>query len=467
MVSITDYKGKTVHMIGIGGSSMSGLADMLVKEGYTVTGSDRTLSHAVEGLIEKGVKVYIGHDAQNVQGADLLVYSAAIAADNPERLEAKRLGIPEMERAELLGQLMLGHEINICVSGAHGKTSTSSMIAEALIDAGMDPAVSIGGRPITLGSGSRVGSGKAFVAEACEFHGSFLFMHPTVAVVLNIDEDHLDYYGDIEHIEQAFEQFLNLLPEGGTAVGWGGDERIMRIFSRLNRRKVTFGLTPDCDCFASSLCYTEDGRGDFDIVFGGKVLGHVTLTTAGEFAVINALAAFAASYVAGAPAEALYRSLSDFAGVHRRFELTGVTDGVSLYTDYGHNPPEMRAAVHVAVMRHPRRVIAVMQPHTYSRVKTLFEGYLTCTEEADITLVTDICAAREKDPGDINSLMVVEGMKKHGVNAVYTPTFDDTEKYLRDIWQAGDLVITMGCGDINLLNEQIRGHGDSKGKTEK
>ena len=233
MIDILDYQGKRVHMIGIGGSSMSGLAEMLLKEGYAVTGSDNANSHAVERLREKGIPVSVGHAAENVRGAELLVFSAAIAPENPERQEAKRLGIPEMERSILLGQLMRGHKNAVCVCGTHGKTTTSSMIAETLLECGMDPAVSIGGRLDALGGGSRVGGKEVFVAEACEFHGSFLEMHPTVAVVLNIQEDHLDWYKDIDHIEAAFGQFLALLPENGVALGWGQDERILRQFGKL------------------------------------------------------------------------------------------------------------------------------------------------------------------------------------------------------------------------------------------
>ena len=462
MVSISDYKGKRVHMIGIGGSSMSGLAEMLAQEGCLVTGSDKTLSHAVERLQAEGMTVYIGHRPENVRGAELLIWSAAIPEDNPERAEAKRLGIPDMERAELLGQLMLGHEHNICVSGAHGKTTSSSMIADILYTAGMDPAVSIGGRPLFMESGSRVGGRTAFVAEACEFHGSFLHMHPTLAVLLNIDADHLDYYGDMEHIVQAFDRFAHLLPPDGTALGWGEDPRVRGILEKLPVRTFTFGLGRENDFHPDGLTYGNEGNGIFDMMRGGEKLGHVELKVSGEFNVLNALAAFAAGVLTGADPKVCADTLSSFTGVHRRFELTGVLDGVRMYHDYGHNPPEMRAAVHVARLHHPKRVWAVMQPHTYSRVKTLFDGYLTCTEEADFTLVTDICAAREVDPGDIHSGMVVEGMLKHGINAVWTPSFDDTEKYLREHWQPGDLVITMGCGDINLLNEQMAAHGDTR-----
>ncbi|MDO5327172.1 MAG: UDP-N-acetylmuramate--L-alanine ligase [Clostridia bacterium] len=462
MIDILDYQGKRIHMVGIGGSSMSGLAEMLLKEGYTVTGSDNANSHAVERLRGMGIFVHVGHAAENVQGAALLIFSAAISPENPERREAQRLGIPEMERSTLLGQLMRGHRNAICVSGTHGKTTTSSMIAETLLECGMDPTVSFGGRLDALGGGSRVGGKDVFVAEACEFHGSFLEMHPTVAVVLNIQEDHLDWYKDIDHIEAAFGQFLSLLPPHGVALGWGEDMRVRRLFGKLACETRTFGLEKSNDYYPENLTYSDTGCPRFDVMFRGEKLAHVELRVAGEFNVINSLAAFAAAHAVGAEPEKIAESLNRFAGVHRRFELTGIIDGVKMYHDYGHNPAEMKAALSVAVMQHPKHLWAVMQPHTYSRVKGLFQDYLTCTQAADYTLVTDIFAAREKDPGDIKAEMIVEGMKAHGVNAVHTPTFDDTEKYLRAHWHPGDLVLTMGCGNINLLNEQMQLHGDTE-----
>ena len=461
MTSIYDFQGKRVHMVGIGGSSMSGLAEMLLRAGYQVTGSDNAASHAVERLREMGVKVTVGHRAENADGAALLIFSAAISPDNPERARAREKGIPEMERSTLLGQLMLGYDRSICVCGTHGKTTTSSMIAQTLLECGKDPTVHIGGRLDAIGGGSRVGGKDYFVAEACEFHGSFLEMHPTTAVVLNIEEDHLDYYKDIAHIEAAFGNFLRLLPEGGMAIGWGEDARIRRLFSGLKCRKRFFGLESDNDYRPDRLTYSSTGCAEYDVIFHGQRLAHVALGVPGTFNTLNSLAAFAAAREAGAEPEAIAAALSHFEGVHRRFELTGIIDGVKMYHDYGHNPTEMKAAISVACMQHANRVWAVMQPHTYSRVKSLFRDYLTCTAQADFTLVTDIFAAREKDPGDIKAEMVVEGMKEHGVQAVHTPTFNDAERYLRAHWQPGDLVLTMGCGNINLLNEQMQLHGDT------
>ncbi len=462
MVHIRDYKGKKVHMIGIGGSSMSGLAEMLLKEGYQVSGSDNANSHAVERLRKMGIAVTVGHFAENVKGKDLIAFSAAISEENPERMQAREMGIPEMERSILLGQLMQNHEHAVCISGTHGKTTTSSMIAEALLVCGKDPTVSIGGRLDALGGGSRVGGKDVFVAEACEFHGSFLEMQPTTAVVLNIEEDHLDYYKDIHDICRAFGNFLSLLPEDGLAIGWGEDPWIPGLFEKLHCPTLTFGHTAVCDYYPENLSYNDTGCARFDVMFRGEKEARLELNVPGTFNVLNALAAYGAVRSAGVTAEDAARALSAFAGVHRRFELTGIIDGVKMYHDYGHNPTEMKAALNVAKMLKPGRLWAVMQPHTYSRVKGLFNDYLTCTAVADFTLVTDIFAAREKDPGDIRTEMLIEGMLKNGINAVHTPTFNDTEKYLREHWQPGDLVLTMGCGNINLLNEQMQLHGDTK-----
>jgi len=458
VAQIRDYPGGRIHLIGIGGSSMSGLAEMLIDQGYQVSGSDRSDGYLMGYVREKGARVMIGQRAENVHGADLVVYSAAIAPENPERQEADRLGIPSIERAWLLGQLMEGFPRAVGVCGAHGKTTVTSMLAQALLENGMDPSIHIGGRLDAIGGSTRVGHSGIFVAEACEFNRSFLRMKPTVAVVLNIDADHLDCYRDIDEIEETFGQFLSLLPKEGTAVGNGDDPRVRRQMEKLSCRKVFFGMGRENDWHPESL--TEDGLGyaSFDLIHEGQQAARMKMGVPGTFNVMNALAAFAAADVLGLNAEKTAGSLRNFTGAHRRFERTDVIDGVEIFHDYGHNPAEMKNALSIARKRCKGRLFAVMQPHTFSRVRTLFEEYLTCTSAADFTLVTDICAAREPDPGNLNSGMLVEGMRKNGIDAVWTPSFDDTEDYLRKHWQPGDLVITMGCGDINLLNDQMHRH---------
>ena len=455
---IHDYRGKRIHMIGIGGSSMSGLAELLIHEGYIVTGSDRTDGYLMNTVRDAGAKVTIGHRAENVHGADLVVFTAAISSDNPEMVEAARLGIPTLERAYLLGQLMAGYPWSVAVCGAHGKTTTTSLLSQILLENGKDPSVHIGGRLDAIGGSTRIGHSDIFLAEACEFRRSFLQITPTLAVVMNIDADHLDCYRDIDEIEETFGLFLSRIPDGGIALGKGTDERIVRQLGKLACRTLTFGLSDTCDYHPGNL--TEDGRGyyAFTLMYGAETLGEVHLAVPGAFNAENALAALAAAHLLGCDMHKACASASAFCGAHRRFELTDTIDGVEIFHDYGHNPAEMRNAVHVARRRSEGRVIAVMQPHTFSRVRSLFPDYLTCTEEADITLVTDICAAREKDPGDLHSGMLVDGMREHGLEAYWTPSFDETEAWLRAHWRPGDLVITMGCGDINMLNAQIHAH---------
>jgi len=462
---IRDYQGKHIHMIGIGGSSMSGLAQMLQEKGYVITGSDGLETYATKHLRnDLHIPVTIGHFPENVHGADLVVYTVAILPDNPERLEVARLGLPNIERATLLGQLMEGFDTAIGVCGAHGKTTTTSMLSQVLMECEMDPSIHIGGNLDFIGGSTRIGKSGMFLAEACEFNASFLHMRPTVAVVLNIDADHLDFYRDIDHIQETFGQFLALLPAHGIAIGNGDDRRIMELFEALSCTTLSFGLGDKCDYRPANLSFDQYGHGAFDLAFRGEIIGHVALKVPGEFQVMNALAALSCAHALKGDMKAACNALCEFKGAHRRFELTSEIEGVKLYHDYGHNPTEMRNAISVAVRQPHNRVWAVMQPHTFSRVKRLFDDYLTCTEAADITLVTDIYAAREKDPGDIKAEMVVEGMKAHGVNAIHTPTFNDTEAYLRAHWQPGDLVITLGCGNINQLNDQIYANQQAKEK---
>ena len=460
-VNIWDYVGKRVHMVGIGGSSMSGLAQMLHTDGFVVTGSDRDEGYALNKLRGLGIPVYAGHDPERAAQADLLIYSAAISPQDPERVAARDQGIPQVERAELLGQLMRGYRQTACVCGTHGKTTASSMLAQILLDAGQDPTIHIGGSLDYIGGGSRVGGKGVFVAEACEFNRSFLHMPPTIAIITNIEEDHLDCYRDLDDIESAFQQFVDLLPADGLCVGLADDLRVMRVMQRSGRRYISFSLTGAADWTTDGLRYDEHGCAAFDALYRGEQQGHVALQVAGDFNALHALAALAAAVELGVPFEVGSRSLANFVNPHRRFEYTGTVQGMRLYHDYGHNPAEMQSAVGVAALQ-GRRVIAVMQPHTYSRVKGLFEGFLTCTGAADITLVTDIYAAREVDPGDIHSRMLIEGMRAQGIDAHLTPTFDDTERWLLQNGRDGDLVLTMGCGNINLLNDQMQRHWDEQ-----
>ncbi|MGI6696892.1 MAG: UDP-N-acetylmuramate--L-alanine ligase [Christensenellales bacterium] len=459
--NIHALRGKRVHMVGIGGSSMSGLAEMLMREGYAVSGTDQDEGYTLSRLRDLGIEARAGHHPQMVDGAALVVYSAAVPREDPERLRAQELGIPQMERAVLLGELMAGFARQICIAGTHGKTTTSGMLAQALMMMGEDPTVHIGGSLDAIGGSVRVGGKEYFLAEACEFNRSFLNMPVTMALLLNIEEDHLDTYGDMAHVEEAYAQFLARLPEDGKIIVYGEDERALRTAKKVGRAIHTFGLETDNDYVVSELSYSDAGNAAFSLTYKGVLLCETNLLVKGLYNALHAAAALAAVHQLGLDVEKAAVALSGFTGVHRRFEHTGVVQGMDMYHDYGHNPAEMQVAIGMAAMQ-DRRVIAVMQPHTFSRVKSLFDAYLTCTKEADITLVTDIYAAREIDPGDIHASQLVEGMQANGITAYLTPGFDDVESWLLTHGRPGDLVITMGCGNINLLNIQMQQHEDDK-----
>ena len=458
---IANYAGGRVHFIGIGGSSMSGLAPLIKKLGYQVTGSDRDRSHKTDALAEKGIPVAIGHRAENVRGADFIVYTAAIAPENPERVEAERLNIPQIERSVLIGQLMEGYKNAVGISGTHGKTTTTAMLSQVMVECGANPTVHIGGELDALGGSTLLGGKEYFIVEACEFNESFLKFLPTVAVILNIDEDHLDFFKDIDDIERAFLDYARRTPADGWCVGCGDDERVRRVLKKSGRRALTYGISPENDLRPENLSYDPEGRARCGVSLQGKTLCDLRMTVAGEHNLLNALAVIAVADIFDLPLDQAAATLSSFSGAHRRFELTSITDGVKVYQDYGHNPTEIKNALRIAKLQPHKRLWAVWQPHTYSRTKKLFDGFVETFDDADLVLITDICAARESDPGDITSQMLIPPLRARGVNATVTPSFDDTEAYLRDHWEPGDLVVTLGCGNIDLLNEQIALHGDT------
>ena len=459
---IRDYIGGNVFFCGIGGCSMSGLATLMKTLGYTITGSDRDHSHKTDALNAHGIPVSIGHRAENIQGIDLFVYTAAIASDNVERQEARHQGIPQIERATLLGQLMEGYENAIGISGTHGKTTTTAMLAQVLVECNAEPTVHIGGELSALGGSTLLGKKNIFLTEACEFACSFLKFHPTIAVILNIDEDHLDCFKDIDEIEAAFADFAALTPEqDGWVVGLGDDFRVRRVLENCGRKTRTFGLEPQNELRAEDVSYDELGRAHFKATLFGHPLCEVDMQVPGEHNVVDALAAIAVASILEMPMQAVAESLSRFTGADRRFQLTSVTDGVYVYQDYGHNPTEIKNALTIAKLQPHNRLWAVWQPHTYSRTKKLFDQFLDIFDGVDRVLITDICAAREVDPGDISSDMLIDPIRARGVDVTLTPSFDDAEKHLRDHWQSGDMVITLGCGNIDLLNDQIKEHGNS------
>lgn len=451
-----DLNGKRVHLIGIGGSSMSGVARILSSFGCIVSGSDRSESHAVRDLRKAGINVMIGHNRDNVNGADLVVYSLAIPQNNPELLCCREKGIKTVERSVLLGQLSAGYDTTVAVCGTHGKTTVTSMLSQILVETGMDPTIHIGGVYPPIGGSIRMGSRKLFVTEACEYRRSFMNLYPNAVIVNNIDEDHLDYYRDIEDIKDAFRDFVNKLPDDGWILGNGDDPLVMSVLERAGRNYATFGLSGQCTYRIGSPSEDAKGYVSFDVIRKEIVTGHVDMAVPGMFNATNALAAIAAADMLEADPAAVCKIIGTFSGAGRRFEMTGTLNGAELFTDYGHNPREMKNALYIARKRcQSGRLWAVIQPHTYSRLKSLFEEYLTCTKDADVTLVTDIFAAREDDPGDIDSKMLVDGMARKGINVKLTRTFEEAADEIRRGVGPGDLVITLGCGNINLLNDML------------
>ena len=442
-------------MIGIGGASMSGLALILHHMGYRVTGSNREEDARLGQLREEGIPVRIGHDPGNVDGADLAVYTTAVGEDNVELAACREKGIPVLDRPTLLGRLAgrFGRCVSVC--GTHGKTTTTSMLAEILLAAGLDPTIHIGGRLNSIGGSVRMGRDDLFLTEACEYKRGFLRLELTMEIILNIDEDHMDCFRDIRDIEDAFGQFMGNLGPDGIAIGNGDDPRVVRQLGRLSCRTLSFGWDRRCDYQPADFREDARGYGSFVLRRGENVLGRVEMAVPGRFNVYNALAALAAADAMGLDMEKACGTISGFEGACRRFELTSVTGGVEIFHDYAHNPKEILNALSIARKRCDGQLWAVLQPHTFSRVRAFFDEYLTCTEEADVTLVTDIYAARETDPGDLNSGMLVEGMRSRGIDARWTPAFEDVRRELLGAWKPGDLVITLGCGNIDELNREL------------
>jgi UDP-N-acetylmuramate--alanine ligase len=445
---------KWVHFIGIGGISMSGLAEILIEHGYKVSGSDKVKSKLTEKLESLGAKIFIDHRAENVHGTDLVVYTAAVGDDNPELLEAQALSIPAMDRAEFLGQIMKGYSKGIAVSGTHGKTTTTSMISLVLLNAQVDPTIMIGGELDAIGGNVRPGKSDYFITEACEYKGSFLRFYPYIGVILNIDADHLDYYKDIDEIYDTFLKFSKLIPSDGALIGWGEDKRVLDVINQANCYCITYGINSG-DYTANDITYDRRGCPSFTTLYKGTTLGSFKLSVPGEHNVLNALSAIACGSFLGIDNEIIARSLEEFTGTHRRFEKKGELDGIVVIDDYAHHPVEIKATIK-AVENYPHnRLYCVFQPHTYTRTLTLFDEFSTAFEGVDNLILADIYAAREKDTGVVSSKMLCDAVSKNGVNALHISSFDEIVEYLKKELKPGDLLITMGAGDVYTIGEDF------------
>ena len=447
-----------IHFIGIGGISMSGLAEILLEEGFTVSGSDNKESALTDHLSQNGATVFYGQKASNIiDGIDLVVYTAAIHEDNEEFAEAKRQNLPMLSRAELLGQLMTNYKTPVAISGTHGKTTTTSMLSHIALAADLDPTISVGGILKAIEGNIRVGGPDLFITEACEYTNSFLHFFPKIGIILNVDADHLDFFKDLDDIRNSFHLFAKLLPENGTLVINGDIDKIEEITSDLSCRVITFGKEASLDYSAANITYNEQGNASFDVVKDGQNVAHLALAVGGEHNVYNALAAIAVADILGVPAETIQTGLASFHGTDRRFEYKGEVGGVTIIDDYAHHPTEIRATLTAAKNYPHKRLVLAFQPHTYSRTKAFLDDFADVLSIADVVVLADIYAAREKNTYGISSRDILAKLKEKGTECYYFPSFEEIEKFLLKNCINGDLLITMGAGDIVNVGEHLLG----------
>jgi UDP-N-acetylmuramate--alanine ligase len=445
---------RSIHFVGIGGVGMSGIAEVLVDLGFRITGSDIKENDHTRHLVQKGARVLVGHVAENVEGADVVVYSSAVKPDNPELVEARARAIPVIPRAEMLGELMrLKH--GIAIAGSHGKTTTTSLVSTVLREAGLDPTVVIGGRLNALGSGAASGAGELLVAEADESDGSFLRLAPTVAVITNIDPEHLDHYGDLEAVKTAFVDFANRVPFYGLVALCIDHPNVQDILPRLDKRLVTYGFAAQADYRARG-AKTCGLAVRFEVIRRGEPLGEFEVRMPGMHNVLNALATIAVADELQVPHDVVRRALAEFGGVQRRFTIVGEHDGVTVVDDYGHHPAEVEATLEAAMEAYGRRLVVAFQPHRYTRTRDCFDELTRAFNRADVVFLTDVYPAGEKPIEGANSARLVEAMRAHGHRDVtHVPKLADLVDALRARLRPGDVVITQGAGDITRVGRDL------------
>lgn len=445
-----------VHFMGIGGISMSGLAEVLLDRGFTVTGSDSHESSITRHLESQGVAIHYGQCAQNItDDIDLIVYTAAIHPDNPEFVAAKQHNIPMMDRAELLGQIMKHYKNSVAIAGTHGKTTTTSMLSHILLENKCDPTISVGGILKAIHGNFRIGRSPYFVTEACEYTNSFLKLAPKMSIILNIEEDHLDFFKDLQDIRHSFREFAHKLPENGTLIIHGGISHLQEITEGLNCEVVTFGLDRSNDFSASNITFDDMALGSFDLMIRNEFVDHIQLNVTGLHNITNALAAIAAAVRLNIPMADIRQGLLNYDGTDRRFEYKGSFNGVTVIDDYAHHPTEIHATLTTA-QKYPHKTLwCVFQPHTYSRTKAFLPDFAKALSAADKVVLADIFPARETDPGDIHSRDIQKLLADQGKDVWYFPSFEEIENFLQKNCTHGDLLITMGAGDVVNIGEDL------------
>ena len=446
-----------VHFIGIGGISMSGLAEILLDRNFTVSGSDAKESALTVHLAEKGANVICGQSAANItKDIDVVVYTAAISEDNPELSAARAGNIPCLTRAQLLGQIMLNYDTPVAVSGTHGKTTTTSMISEILLAADTDPTLSIGGILPSICGNIRVGNSPFFVTEACEYTNSFLSFFPKIGIILNIEEDHMDFFKDLQDIRESFRKFASLLPEDGTLIINGDIENLEELTGSLKCRVVTYGSDASCDYYPEEITFDEFARPSYCLCHR-DTRRNFTLGVSGRHNVYNSMAAIALADILNIPDGCVRESLASFHGTDRRFQLKGECDGVTIIDDYAHHPTEISATLSAAANFPHKKLWCVFQPHTYTRTKAFLSQFAASLSAADHVVLADIYAAREKNLLGISSKDLQKELLKLGVKCDYFPSFEEIENFLKKNYSPGDLLITMGAGDIVKVGEKLLG----------
>jgi UDP-N-acetylmuramate--alanine ligase len=455
MLDLNKYK--NIHCIGIGGIGLSAIAEVLLSRGYNVSGSDMKESDMTNKLARMGARIFIGHRAENVENADLLVYSSAVSMDNPEIVRANERQIPVMSRAQMLGLLMGEYETSIAISGTHGKTTTTSMLSLILDHAALSPTILVGGNLAEIDGNVKVGHSNYFVTEACEYMDSFLELAPKIEIILNIDSDHLDYFKDIDHIVSSFDRFAHLVPGNGTIIAYDANPFVSRAIQGLDN-VVTFGLNENCTYYGKNIKFDENGMPSFDVMHDGEVLNRIQLAVPGEHNILNALAAYACADTLGVDHAVIKNTLEGYHGTQRRFDIIGTTSGgVKIIDDYAHHPTEIKATLAACQNVPHNKLWCLFQPHTYTRTMALFDEFAGAFEQTDKLIFAEIYAAREKNIYKISSKQLAEKIKSEHPDkeVLFFETFEEIAEYVRANAEAGDMVLTMGAGDIYKVGEML------------
>lgn len=449
-------KYKKIHMIGIGGVSMSGIAEILLNWGFKVSGSNNCSNDLISKLIASGISVKIGHDASNIEDADIVVYTAAISNDNPELLYAKELGIPTIERADFLGELTRCFENTITIAGTHGKTTTTSMVSLCFLEALLDPTIQVGATLPEINGNYLVGNSEYFIIEACEYVESFLKFSPKSEIILNIDNDHLDYFKNFQNIKNAFSKYVKLLPNDGLLIVNGDDSNCLDLFQYTNAKCLSYGISnKNTDFFAVNITFDKNGCAEFDVYTKNTLLDRFKLSVPGMHNVLNSLGCIALCTEYGISKEHIKTALLKFKGACRRFEFKGNINGAEIYDDYGHHPTEILATAKALMAKKYNKSWVIFQPHTYSRTYSLLDDFAKVLLNFDNVIIVDIYAAREKNIYGITSEDLVNKIRSSGKEALYIPNFDDCVSYLKEHVNSDDIVLTLGAGTITNLGPML------------